>query len=275
MRWTFTSLAVLAAVGWGAGAASAATCAKAITAVPCTITTSGNYTLSANLSTTATTGSAITVTVDFVLLDLGGFKLEDTAAATTITTDGITAVNHKGVTIRNGTIRGFYRGVYLSSTGTSSTHQVDGLTVDGSRLAGIWVEGTGSVVRNSVVSNTGGTTTAPNTDTYGIQVVGSGTRVLNNDVTGTVGVGTGSGQGIYLDAADGAVADGNRLSNVAAGPSVGVNVNGGLDALVVGNDISLMGSGVVFGGGSGKYRDNLTSGVPTPFTGGTDAGNNE
>lgn len=275
MRWTVRTLAIFGAVCWSAGAASAATCAKTITAVPCTITTSGNYTLSANLSTTAATGAAITVSVDFVLLDLGGFKLEDTATATTITTDGVTSANHKGVTIRNGTIRGFYRGVYLSSTGTGSTHLVDGLTVDASRFAGIWVEGAGSVVRNNRVSNTGGTTTATNTDTYGVRVVGSGTHVANNDVTGTVGVGTGTGQGIYLDSADGAVADGNRLSNAAAGTSVGINVNAGLDVLVVGNDVSLMGSGVVYGGGSGKYRDNLTSGVTTPFTGGIDAGNNE
>jgi hypothetical protein len=44
--------------------------------------------------------------------------------------------------------------------------------------------------------------------------------------------------------------------------------------LVVRNDVSLMGSGVLFVG-AGKYRDNLTSGVTTPLTGGTDAGNNE
>lgn len=275
MRWTFRSLALLSVMAWGAAEASAQTCAASITAVPCTITTSGSYRLSANLSTTLATGAAITVNADFVLLDLAGFKLEDTATATTITTNGITSANHKGLTIQNGTIRGFYRAVYLSSTGTGSTHLADGLTVDASKFAGIWVEGSGSTVRNSRVSNTGGTTTAANTETYGIRMAGAGNRVLNNDVTGTVGVGTGLGQAVYLDTADGAVAEGNRLSNAAAGASVGVNVNAGLDVLVVGNDVSLMGSGVLFGAGAGKYRDNLTSGVTTPFTGGTDAGNNE
>jgi hypothetical protein len=56
---------------------------------------------------------------------------------------------------------------------------------------------------------------------------------------------------------------------------VGVNLLSGDDILVVGNAIAGMGNGVLFTGGSGKYRDNLTSGVGTPYSGGVDAGNNQ
>ena len=34
------------------------------------------------------------------------------------------------------------------------------------------------------------------------------------------------------------------------------------------------GIGIWFSGSSGRYRDNLAAGVPAPYVGGTDAGNN-
>jgi hypothetical protein len=47
------------------------------------------------------------------------------------------------------------------------------------------------------------------------------------------------------------------------------------DAMVVENRVSRSDYGVRFWGfATGKYRDTLTSGVTTPFTGGTDAGGN-
>ena len=50
------------------------------------------------------------------------------------------------------------------------------------------------------------------------------------------------------------------------------------EVLVVGNRMATTGSGVVFGAAAtGKFRDNITSGVTNPYlgTGGTDAGNNQ
>jgi hypothetical protein len=47
--------------------------------------------------------------------------------------------------------------------------------------------------------------------------------------------------------------------------------------LVVNNRITVADREIEYESGSGstgKYRDNLTFGVTTPFTGGTDAGNN-
>ena len=40
------------------------------------------------------------------------------------------------------------------------------------------------------------------------------------------------------------------------------------------NRITTADRGIQYQGGTGKYRDNLTFGVSFPFTGGTDAGNN-
>ncbi len=47
-----------------------------------------------------------------------------------------------------------------------------------------------------------------------------------------------------------------------------------IGGLVVNNRISSAGVGVDFVAGTGKYRDNLTIAVSTPYIGGIDAGNN-
>ena len=248
-----------------------------ITALPRAIAAPGSYCLTSHLTTAATlvTGSAITINADDVTIDLNGFKLQSGAVAPTITVNGISAVGHKGITIRNGTIRGFYRGVYLQGGAVSQGHLVEDIVADANKYAGIWVDGPGSVVRRNRVRNTSGTTVGADTDTFGIRVTGSGCRVSDNDVTGTVGMGSGTGQAVYVGDGDGSVVELNRIGNTAAGVSVGVNLASGEDILAVGNAIVAMGNGVLFSGASGKYRDNLTSGVATPYSGGVDAGNNE
>ena len=43
---------------------------------------------------------------------------------------------------------------------------------------------------------------------------------------------------------------------------------------MVNNRITVADRGIAFLGSTGKYRDNITFGVTTPFMGGTDIGNN-
>jgi len=279
MRRNGLVLLVAGSLGLAARPAAAETtfCTRVAT-VPATIAAAGNWCLQGNLSTAAAvvSGAAITINADNVTLDLNGFTLSPLATAPTLTLVGVSAAGRRNVIVKNGTIRGFYKGV--SITGAGSGHLVEGILSDANTFAGIWVEGAGASVRNSRILNTTGTTApanAPHSDCFGIRVSGAGSRVSNNDVTATVGMGTGQGQAIYLDTADGAVVENNRIANAAAGSSTGIHLNAGADVLVVGNDVSLVGSGVVFGGASGKYQDNLTSGVTTPYTGGIDAGNNQ
>jgi nitrous oxidase accessory protein NosD len=136
------------------------------------------------------------------------------------------------------------------------------------------------LVQNNQVSNTTGTTVGSNPDVYGIKVAGSGARLLNNDVTDSVGVGTGSGHGIYLSDATGAVVEGNRIGNAVLAMnniSYGINAFSGSDILVVGNRLATVVYGLFFSGANGRYRDNLTSGTVTnPYTGGDGSpGNNQ
>src|SRR5262249_8376075 len=108
----------------------------------------------------------------------------------------------------------------------------------------------------------------------------------------TVGVGIGDAYAIYVDSSS-AVVEYNRVSNAAlpvsnavlpvshavlpngSSDSFGIFVCNGTDVLVVDNRIITMTFGVFYDlAAGGKHGRNLTSGVPTPSTGGTAAGGN-
>jgi len=81
---------------------------------PVTITESGSYRLTSNLSTTSANTTLIQVNADNVSIDLNGFSLTGPAVCSgstvtctnTGTGDGIDAGNDVNIIIRNGTIRG-------------------------------------------------------------------------------------------------------------------------------------------------------------------------
>jgi hypothetical protein len=252
---------------------------KAIIALPITITAQGRYCLNQNLSSTQTTGAAITIETDFVELDLKGFKIGGGSAGTGTHAVGIYALNRKNITIKNGNVRGFLRGVFLEdSSGTFSVsqgHVVQNVRADENTLAGIHVQGTGNTIRgNQVVKTTGTTSLGANADTYGIRADGPGARVLGNDVTDTIGVGSGLGFAIYVASSTGTVIERNRLGGTSAGANTGIRVASGADLLVATNRMAIFGTGIDMQGGAGKYQANVTAGVGVPYVGGTDAGNN-
>ena len=271
-------------LGLALGAAPAGaetTICTVISSLPYTISAQGSYCLDRNLSTNSLSGAAITINVDFVVLDLNGFKVGGGGAGLGTQTSGVFSQNHKNITVKNGNIRGFLRAVYLKDTSgtftSSQGHLVEDIRADQNTYAGIVVEGRGNVVRNNQVVDTTGTTVfGANSDTFGVVVNGPGSRVINNDSTETVGVGTGIAYGIQLASADGAVVENNRVGNSSlATGSTAISLESGDDVLVVGNRMATMDNGVVFATATGKYRDNITSGVTTPYFGGTDAGNNQ
>jgi hypothetical protein len=135
----------------------------------------------------------------------------------------------------------------------SRGHVVENIRADQNTHIGIDVEGLGVIVRNNQVVATGGSTFfGTNLDAFGIVVLGNGPRVLNNDVIQTVKHGLGIARAIFFIQVTDGLAVSNRITETERG-------------------IEFFG---VFGGSTGKYRDNLTSGVTTPYLGGTDAGNN-
>jgi hypothetical protein len=119
---------------------------------------------------------------------MNGFKLGNLAAGVGTTATGIFADQKKNITIKNGIIRGFLRGIHLEDSSpftASSGHLIEDIRADGNTWVGILVEGTGNVVRNNQVVSTGGSTFDGRA--WGILAAGPGVRVINNDVTDTTG----------------------------------------------------------------------------------------
>ena len=245
------SLLVLLACVLGAAPARAETVhCTAITTLPAVITVQGVYCFTGDLATAITSGNAIEIQTNNVVLDLNSFKLGGLAAGPGTLAIGIHASNRQNLTIKNGTIRGFLRGIFLGDSGASQGHVVEDIRADQNTFEGILVQGAGTIVRNNQVVATGGSTiSGANISAVGIFVSGTGPRVLNNDVIDTVAQGTGIAWGIYLSSVTGGLVVNNRIT----GADKGI-------------DYSL--------GSTGKYRDTLTFDVTTPFTGGTAVGTN-
>ncbi|HMH49309.1 MAG TPA: right-handed parallel beta-helix repeat-containing protein [Candidatus Acidoferrum sp.] len=229
----------------------------AITTLPAAITEQGSYCFTGHLSTSITSGIAIEIRASNVILDLNGFKLDGLAAGPGTFAYGIVALNSQNITIKNGTIRGFIRGIWLADTGESLGQVVENIRAEQNPHIGISVEGFGAIVRNNQVVATGGSTILGG-DAFGIEVTGQGSRVLNNDVIRTVKQGRGTSLGIFIIAkfgrASGALVVNNRITEADIG--IGFFVSSVISS-------------------TGKYRDNLTFDVTTPYAGGgTDAGNN-
>lgn len=163
-------------------------CDRYIRHVPYTITTPGHYCLAGDIRTAIAIGNAITVAADDVLLDLNGFSLDGTAAGTGTEANGVFSFDRARLTVRNGSVRGFFDGLQLGAGGT----RVADVTVERMRVertaVGIAVRGLGGghVVRDNVVTDSGGSTVPGETNGVGISVYGSA-DVAGNVVMRTFG----------------------------------------------------------------------------------------
>lgn len=154
--------------------------------MPLTISTSGSYYLTENITTT---GFGITVSADNVTIDLCGFTL---AGPDTGTTYGISMNNRENVEIRNGTVRDFSYGIYeMSSTGNN--HRIINVRVLSNRVSGILIYGQKCQVRDCTVADNGA---AASSTVSGIYVANGGT-VTGNTVSDNGYQATGTVYGIY------------------------------------------------------------------------------
>ena len=200
MRRTTAVLALAGLMGL-AGAASAdetTFCNTFITAVPFTISVQGHYCFDRNLAFSGTAGNAITINSDFVVVDLNNFKLGGGSAGLGTNAIGIASANHRNITIRNGNIRGFKKGI--SITGSGGGHVIENNVLDGNTYYGAEVFGDTMVVRNNIVTNTGGSTVntsypygikTGSTGNYGFAVVRDNvvTNTFNPTANGAYGIG--------------------------------------------------------------------------------------
>ncbi len=156
-----------------------------IDSIPIIITVQGIYCLTGNLATGLTSGSMITVATNNVTIDMNGFKLGGLAAGAGTNANGIFALNRRNITIRNGSIRGFFRGIFLQGVpANSSGHLLEDLRLDGITFTGARVEGTGNIIRNNQVVNTGPGDTSPSA--FGLVIENSNDSVVEGNVISSV-----------------------------------------------------------------------------------------
>jgi hypothetical protein len=148
-----------------------------IAALPYSILKPGEYRLASDLTFPANRGAAITITASDVFLDLGSRRL-DGAGGSESSAVGISSLDQSRVTIRNGTISGFYFGIDLRRSRreaeASSGHRIEGVRLERNWYFGIRLEGGQSTVTACEVLDTGGCTRPSHTIPHGIRLVGPG-----------------------------------------------------------------------------------------------------
>ena len=284
-----TILATMALMLTVVASEAAAQDCKKITALPFTITVEGNYCVTKDLSTSissATEVAAIEIRADNVVLDLGGFAVsynspDNTSVVRAIRTFGV----RRSVTVRNGTIKGFIGAVYLIGDNVgldNAGNVVENLRVLDCVNLGIAVYGKGNIVRDNHIVNTIGRLNVAGGISTAIGAFGSGNMVLNNDVIGTtsaVNDDLSPAQGILFNFCNQCVAEKNRIVDTESpdpNTSRGIWVLTGSDVLIVNNRIIKSLVGISFGlTATGLYRDNIAPACTTPYSGGTNAGNNQ
>ncbi len=156
-----------------------------ISSLPYTISSSGSYVLTANLTLAATDTSGITISAPDVTLDLNGYSLTGPGPAAGTSGVGIaTTVFLYNIAVSNGTVRDFRgRGVHLSG----ANHQVWRIRAYNNGGNGIDIGTNGTISDNAVRDNGGD----------GIYT-GYGTVIRNNSVRGNGGDGITAGRSVVI-----------------------------------------------------------------------------
>jgi hypothetical protein len=202
------------ALGPGVPARAAAACNR-IDGLPFTIDTPGAWCLAGPLTMSQTSGNAITIASDYVVLDLGGLSLTDTSGDPQTRAIGIYAGNQRSITIRNGSVRGFRYGILIAdSAGVSRDNVVASMRITAAQACGIAVTGSHCAIRGNLVHLTGGS----GPFAVGISQAGADNVLKRNHVVSTRASGAGGyAAGIDLTHGRPRLVAGNGVLKVTGG----------------------------------------------------------
>jgi hypothetical protein len=197
-----------------------------ITSLPYTISTSGFYYLTGNLSYNGNS-NVITVNSDDVTIDLMGFGIKS-GAGFGANNSAIYMSGRKNVEIRNGTLSGWYYGIFEDSA-SGLRHRLINMRVENISYNGIYLNGRGHLVKGCSVGDCG------NAGIYFPGATASGNVVSNCAI------------GIDLTAAGNVI--GNMVETNASGQT-GINIGTAAPNLVDQNTVTGPGNHFVLGGAS-------------------------
>jgi hypothetical protein len=212
--------ALVARVPYAAAAQSYDNCTGYITSLPAVIAKQGTWCMRNDLSTAIGSGAALTIAANNVTLDCNDFKIGGLAAGVATQTVGIESMQRSNVTIRRCNVRGFWIGIDLAHDASEpivppSGNVVEDNRVDGSTRIGVVVGSDAAVVRNNIVTNTGGNPHGDNP--VGIQTF-FGVDIVDNLIDGIYEApgATGQSYGIMAWTNGGGSISRNRLRGITS-----------------------------------------------------------
>ena len=257
----------------GATASAETQACTTISSIPTTITSPGTYCLKTHLSTWMSSGAAIGIMASDVRLDLNGWTLAGPGIGTAARGIYVSDVAER-VTVENGTVTGFLRGIDAWGPGV----RLENLLLDHNTSFGIRVAGTGSLVRANRVISTGGAKADEGSAGLGIYVGGAASLVDGNLVSGLTHRGDAGEIGIYLVNAHNTVLRNNVVIDDEKPDekwSHGISVNGSKSVTVQNNSITNFWYGLGYWGSDGTYAQNVVVGCDAPYSGGTKGSDND
>jgi hypothetical protein len=220
-------------------------------APPYTISAEGVYCLKADIAFAGTSGAAITIESNNVVLDLNGHKIGGGPAGPATLASGVFVNNHGNVIVKNGLVRGFFSGITYAPGTANNGNIVEDILAVANTSFGIYMggPGTNNTVRNCIVGTTGGSTAVTGISA-GIYNAATSSFVTHNTVNNTFPTSGGTVRfGIFMST------DGRAVDNQILG-----------DAGTTGTNVCiLMASGTL-------YKDNVVSRCITSYSGGTPVG---
>lgn len=198
-----------------------------IASLPATLTTQGIYCLKKDLATQMVSGNAITIANNNITIDFNGFKLGGATAGSGTQTIGVYSLDRRNIVLRNGLIRGFYRGISLQDNdidySNTGNYELYDLTLDYNRHEAVWLEGNGNSIHNIRVNHTGG---AIDPNATGILNFGANGNISDNFVSETIAKTGGIANGIVSSGGATAIRN-NVISDTRVGAlGRGIRVNG-------------------------------------------------
>jgi len=187
MKQRLTTSLLALATAWSLPAAAETTECTNITSLPAVISSSGVYCMKQDLATAMTSGQAITITANNVVLDCNGFRLGGLQAGLATQTVGIYAASRKNITVRDCNVRGFRKGLEFTFFGDveNGGHLVEDSLFESNTQIGLQLWGDRTIARRNRVLNTGGSTLLG--DIMGMQLNGKPALADNNFISGVTG----------------------------------------------------------------------------------------
>lgn len=196
--------------------AETVTCTEVIP--PTSIDVSGVHCLKQDHELNMMSGVAVSITVSDVYFDQGTYEITNTAGASTLASAIVVDPALIGVTIRNGTIKGWYFPIYIQDIypefSTGGGHVIEDMTFEDNYWKGIHITGKGNIVRRNKIDRVGGTTSQSNV--FGILSYGRGLKAYDNSVNDLFCTDP-NGIAVGIDPAywpDGARIVGNTVTNI-------------------------------------------------------------